>query len=44
MPKIPVCNECGKEIALFSKYAKHENGTILCEKCFKKLKKKGVIG
>jgi len=37
------CKECGKEIEMFQRYAKHENGTILCKACFDKLVESGEI-
>lgn len=44
MEEVLVCAECGKTIEYFAKYAKNDkDGTILCEECFKKLIKKGVI-
>lgn len=43
IPDNPVCKECGFPIAIHQKYLLHENGTVLCEKCFKKLKKEGKI-
>jgi len=39
-----ICAECRKTIELFEKYAKHQDGTVLCKKCFDKLVKKGVVG
>jgi len=43
MTEVPICKECGKEIPIFGKYAKHEDGTILCKECFDRLIKKGDI-
>ena len=44
IPSNPVCVECGFPIAKFQKYLLHKNGTVLCEKCYTKLKKEGVVG
>lgn len=33
------CSKCGMPILVHMKYAKHEDGTILCEDCFKKMVK-----
>lgn len=41
--KNPVCSECGFPIPMFDKYWKHEDGTILCRKCWNKMVKKGDI-
>lgn len=43
IPINPVCAKCGFPIIKFQKYRLHENGTVLCIKCFKKLMKKGEI-
>ena len=37
------CIECGIEILIGMNYMKHENGTILCDNCFKKLVDSGEI-
>ena len=44
IPTEPVCKECGFPIARYQKYLVHDkDGTVLCERCFKKLKKEGKI-
>jgi len=45
MEETLVCQECGKVIEIFEKFAKNnKDGTVLCFKCFKKLQDEGVIG
>ena len=39
-----VCAECGFPILVNMRYARHPDGTVLCEDCYKALQKKGVIG
>lgn len=43
IPDNPICKECGFPIAVRQKLMMHEDGTILCLGCFKKLKKEGKI-
>lgn len=43
IPVNPVCKECGFPIARFQKCLLHEDGTVLCKDCYKKLKKEGTI-
>lgn len=44
IPSNPVCKECGFPIARYQKYLiRDKDGTILCEGCFKELKKIGMI-
>lgn len=43
IPLNPICKECKFPIARFQKYLLHDNGTVLCERCFKKLEKEGKI-
>ena len=43
LPTNPVCSECGFIIVVHQKYLLHDDGTVLCEKCFKKLEKEGRL-
>ncbi len=43
IPDNPICSNCGFPIEIHQKFLVHENGTILCEVCYKKLKKEGEI-
>jgi len=43
IPVNPICEECKVPIVRFQKYLLHDNGTVLCEKCFNKLKKEGKV-
>lgn len=37
------CSKCGFPIIVGMHYMKHDDGTILCEDCFKKMVKSGEI-
>ena len=43
LPTEPVCSECSFPIAIHQKYLLHDDGTILCLKCFERLKKEGKL-
>lgn len=43
IPTNPVCSKCKFPIAIFQKFLLHDDGTVLCEKCFNKLREKGEI-
>lgn len=43
IPTKPICKECGFPIAMHQKFLLHTDGTVLCEKCFKKLEKEGEL-
>jgi len=43
IPSNPVCKECGFPIVKYQNFFMHNDGTVLCEKCFKKLEKEGKI-
>jgi formylmethanofuran dehydrogenase subunit E len=44
IPTNPICSECKFPIVIHQKYLLNDkDGTVLCEECFKKLRKEGKI-